>query len=209
MKYLAASMLVLSGLTCARAVTAEELSPDARAAALKVAVTVCATCHGPQGVSLSPKFPRLAGQSAAYITAQMKNFKSHTRGDADAIGYMWGMAAPLDDDVIAGLAEYYSKQKPPAGERASDAGAVARGKAIYAEGIAAGGIPPCGSCHGANAAGTADFPRLAGQTEQYLVKQLRAFHSNMRDVAVMHGVTSGLSPANMTDVAAYLASLGP
>jgi cytochrome c553 len=209
MKYLAASMILLSGLTCVSASLADEVSPEVRAAAQRVAITSCATCHGPQGVSISPKFPRLAGQSATYITAQMKNFKNHTRGDADAIGYMWGMAAPLDDDIIAGLADYYSKQKPGAGGKSTDAGAVGRGKALYMEGIAASGVPACASCHGPNAAGTADFPRLAGQTTQYLVKQLRAFHTNLRDVAVMHGVTSGLSPENMSDVAAYLASLGP
>ena len=209
MKYLAASMVLLSGFTCARAGLADEVSPEIRSAALRVAVTTCATCHGPQGNSISPKFPRLAGQSAAYITAQMKNFKNHARGDADAVGYMWGMAAPVDDDLIVGLADYYSKQKPAAGEKSSDAAAIGRGKAIYTEGIAAGGVPPCASCHGASAAGTADFPRLAGQTTQYLVKQLRAFHTNLRDVAVIHGVTSGLSAENINDVAAYLASLGP
>ena len=209
MKYLAASMILLSGLACVRAASAGEVSPEIQAAALRVAVTTCATCHGPQGVSISPKFPRLAAQGASYIITQMKNFKNHTRGDADAIGYMWGMASPVDDDLIEGLADYYSKQKPAAGDTSADSGAVARGKAIYADGIAAAGVPACGSCHGANAAGTADFPRLAGQTSQYLIKQLRAFHTNLRNVAVMHGVTSELSPGNMSDVAAYLSSLGP
>ena len=209
MKQLAASMFLLAGLVSVRAIAADEVTPEIRADALKVAVTTCATCHGPQGVSISPKFPRLAGQSAAYISAQMKNFKTHARGDADAIGYMWGMAAPVDDEVIAGLADYYSRQKPAAGEIAADSATRSRGKTLYAEGIAASGVPPCASCHGVNAAGTADFPRLAGQTTQYLIKQLRAFHNNMRDVAVMHGVTSGLSDGNMSDVAAYLASLGP
>jgi len=209
MKHLAVSMILLSGLIGVRAIAADEVSPEIRAAALKVAVTTCATCHGPQGVSISPKFPRLAAQSAVYITAQMKNFKTHARGDADAVGYMWGMSAPLDDDVIAGLAEYYSKQIPASGATDGDAAATSRGKTLYQEGNAANGVPPCASCHGVNAAGTADFPRLAGQTTQYLVKQLRAFHNNMRDVAVMHGVTTGLNEGNMTDVAAYLASLGP
>ena len=209
MKHLAASMIVLFGLVGIRAFAADEVSPEIRVAALKVAVTTCATCHGPQGVSISPKFPRLAGQSAAYIAAQMKNFKTHARGDADAIGYMWGMAAPVDDDVIAGLAEYYSKQKPAAGAVGGDAAAKSRGKTIYQEGNAANGVPACASCHGITAAGTTDFPRLAGQTTQYLVKQLRAFHNNMRDVAIMHGVTISLAETDMNDVAAYLASLGP
>ena len=206
MKTLTAAICLLAACTAVRAFGADDLSPEMRTEAIRVAVTSCATCHGPQGVSMSPKFPRLAGQSAAYITAQMKNFKAHTRGDADAIGYMWGMAAPLEDDLIAALADYYSKQRP-AGGFSGDAAAGARGKTIYMDGISAAGVPACASCHGANAAGTADFPRLAGQTAQYLIKQLRAFHSNLRDVAVMHSVTTSLSPDNITDVATYLASL--
>ena len=208
MKYLMPPIALLGILMGANCVAADEVSPETLRAARAVAVTSCATCHGPQGRSIAPKFPRLAGQSADYIAAQMKNFKAHTRGDADALAYMWGMAAPLEDDQIAGLAQYYSAQRPGPGE-ASDAGAMSRGRAVYAEGVAAGGVPACATCHGANAAGVGAFPRLAGQSAQYLLKQLNAFHTNTRDVAVMHGVTTGLSADNMKDVAAYLASLGP
>ena len=64
------------------------------------------------------------------------------------------------------------------------------------------------SCHGPNAAGTDDFPRLAGQHAQYLLKQLRSFQNNMRDVAIMHGVAAGLKTGEMDAVASYLQSLG-
>jgi cytochrome c553 len=208
MKYLMNSIVFCCVLLGATRVVADEVSPETLRAARAVAVTTCSTCHGPQGRSFAPKFPRLAGQSAEYIAAQMKNFKAHTRGDADALAYMWGMAAPLEDDLIAGLAQYYSAQRPGPGEN-SDSGAMTRGRAVYAEGVAASGVPACASCHGATAAGVGAFPRLAGQSAQYLLKQLRAFHSNTRDVAVMHGVTTGLSAGNMSDVAAYLASMGP
>jgi cytochrome c553 len=208
MKYLLPSIAILGVFLGASRVIADDVSPETLRAARAVAVTTCSTCHGPQGRSIAPKFPRLAGQSADYIAAQMRNFKAHTRGDADALAYMWGMAAPLEDDLIAGLAQYYSVQRPGPGH-ASDAGAMTRGRTVYMEGVAASGVPACATCHGANAAGVGAFPRLAGQSEQYLLKQLHAFHSNMRDVAVMHGVTTGLSPDNMNDVAAYLASLGP
>jgi len=183
-----------------------DIDPALKSAAQHVAVTTCATCHGPQGRSSAPKFPVLAGQHANYLVAQMKAFKAQTRGDPDALGYMWGMAAPLDDEMIAALADYYSAQTPARG-RADDAAAIARGADIFTNGVAATGIPPCASCHGANAAGTDDFPRLAGQHAQYLLKQLRSFQSNLRNVAVMHGVTQELKTPELTAVAAYLQSL--
>ena len=83
----------LAGLLGASLVAADEASSEATAAARHVAVTICATCHGPQGHAISPKFPQLAGQRATYLVAQMKNFRSQSRGDPDALAYMWGMAA--------------------------------------------------------------------------------------------------------------------
>jgi cytochrome c553 len=200
--------LALSTLVSMQLLAAEAITSESRADARRIAVTSCATCHGVQGRSTAPKFPRLAGQHAEYLAAQMKNFKAHTRGDPDALGYMWGMAAPLDDNTIAALAAYYSEQRPSPGE-AENGVAISRGRDIYANGIATEGIPPCAACHGAEARGTDQFPRLAGQSRQYLLKQLDSFQSNLRNVAVMHGVASGLKTGEMTDVAAYLQSLGP
>src|SRR6516162_2407427 len=74
--------------------------------AQRIAVAVCGTCHGQQGNSTQPKFPRLAGQHANYLAAQLKAFRSQSRGDPDAIGYMWGMAAELDDATIDALGAY-------------------------------------------------------------------------------------------------------
>ena len=107
---------------------ADEISAEAQSAAQHAAVTTCATCHGPQGRSFVPKFPSLAGQHRNYLAAQLKAFKAQTRGDPDALGYMWGMAAPLDDEMIEALAGYYSAQAPGRG-RSGDAAEIARGAA--------------------------------------------------------------------------------
>jgi cytochrome c553 len=184
---------------------AEEPDASARAHAQKLAVTVCGTCHGQDGNNTQPKFPRLAGQNPTYLAAQLKAFRSQTRGDPDAISYMWGMAAELDDDTIGALAAYYSAQKPDAGPRADQA-AITRGREIYEHGIPAEGVPACNSCHGPDAHGQQDFPRLAGQHEQYILKQLGSFQSNMRKVAIMHGVAQNLRAAEMESVAAFLQS---
>ena len=196
---------IVSGLMFAAAAGAAGAADlDAAAAqAQRLAVGVCGTCHGAQGNSEQPKFPRLAGQRADYVSAQLRAFKAQTRGDPDAIGYMWGMAANLDDTVINALAEYYAAQNPGAA-RSGDPALIARGKEIYEHGIESVGVPPCASCHGPDAAGAGNFPRLAGQHSQYLLKQLDSFQNNMRDVAIMHGVAQGLKLAEMRAVAAYV-----
>jgi cytochrome c553 len=187
---------------------AEDIDPATRAAAERIAIGTCATCHGPHGHSFSPKFPVLAGQNANYLVSQLQAFKLQTRGDADALGYMWGMAAPLGDQTMVGLADYYSRQTPIAGPK-GDPTLIARGQEIYEHGDIADGVPPCSACHGARAAGSDANPRLAGQHVQYLMKQLRSFQNNMRNVAVMHGVALRLPRSDMEAVATYLQSLGP
>jgi cytochrome c553 len=189
-------------------VQAQAIDPEVATAAQRVAVTVCATCHGQGGRSVQPKFPTLAGQHANYLLAQLQAFKAQSRGDPDAVGYMWGMAGPLDDALMAALASYYSNQSPAAGE-VGDATVMMRGQQIYQNGDAAAGVPPCAACHGPAAQGTDQYPRLAGQHVQYLLKQLGSFRSKLRNVAIMHGVAQGLQSSDMRAVATYLQSLDP
>ena len=106
---LVAGTVALSLSDCA--VAADEPDATARAYAQKIAITVCGTCHGPRGNSTQPKFPRLAGQNAHYLAAQLKAFRAQTRGDPDAVGYMWGMAGELDDATVDALAAYYAGAK--------------------------------------------------------------------------------------------------
>ena len=200
------ALIGAAAIGCAvSAVGAEEPDAAAKLQAQKLAVTVCGTCHGVQGNSAQPKFPRLAGQNPNYLATQLKAFRSQARGDPDALGYMWGMAAELDDDTIAALAAYYAAQKPEPGPRADQA-QISRGREIYEHGIAAEGVPACSSCHGPDAHGLQDFPRLAGQHEQYVLKQLSSFQSNMRKVAIMHGVAQNLRLPEMESVAAFVQS---
>ena len=197
--WLAGAAVLVSG-TAARA---DGVDAATRSHALRIAVSVCGTCHGATGNSMQPKYPRLAGQNANYLAAQLKAFRAQTRGDPDAIGYMWGMAAQLDDATIEALAAYYAAQK--AEPSATAAGpTVSRGREIYEHGLAAQGVPACSSCHGPDAHGLQDFPRLAGQHGQYVLKQLASFQSNMRNVAIMHGVAQNLNLEDMDAVAAFL-----
>jgi cytochrome c553 len=196
---------VLGALTLlvAGGVSAAADTDAAAAQAQRLAVGVCGTCHGPRGNSEQPKFPRLAGQNPDYLAAQLRAFKAQTRGDPDAISYMWGMAGNLDEAVINALGQYYAAQKPGAGRR-RDAALIAQGRDVYERGVESAGVPPCLSCHGPGAVGGGNYPRLAGQHAQYVLKQLNSFQNNMRDVAIMHGVAQGLKLAEMRAVAAYV-----
>lgn len=170
------------------------------------AIGVCGTCHGPDGNSNNPMFPRLAGQHAGYIVRQLKFFKAQSRGDPYAIGYMWGMASGLDDETIDALGRYYSTQRTGPG-RSHDPATIARGRDIFQHGVPAEGVPACAACHGQDALGSDMFPRLAGQHAEYVLKQLSSFQSNMRQIAVMHGVAQNLRTPEMQAVADYLESL--
>lgn len=174
--------------------------------AYELAVGVCGTCHGPDGNSLNPMFPRLAGQHADYLERQLQEFRAESRGDPYAVAYMWGMASSLQDATIDALAEYFARQKTGPG-KPHDPATIARGREIFEHGVSGQGVPACAACHGADALGSTSYPRLAGQHAEYILTQLASFQSNMREVAVMHGVTQRLHRPEMKDVAEYLESL--
>jgi cytochrome c553 len=175
-------------------------------AARQVAASICASCHGAGGVSTSPLFPRLAGQQELYLAAQLKAFKTKSRGEKDAHDYMWGMATLLEDSVIEGLARYYAAQPPAPGIR-GNAALVAEGKVLYEKGDPSRNVVACASCHGDAAQGNSIFPRLAGQHAAYVVRQLDVIQRQFRDSPIMHGVIKDLDASAMKAVAEYVQSL--
>src|SRR2546427_9732072 len=72
----------------------------------------CANCHRADGNSISPLFPRIAGQQPGYIAQQLQAFRARNRSDQAAHDYMWGIAGTLDDATISGIATYFATQKP-------------------------------------------------------------------------------------------------
>ena len=201
-----AASAAISWMSAARA---DDVAPADAAWAEDMAVTKCQWCHGPQGHSNGQIYPQLAGQKAWYIAEQLHAFKDQSRADPYARGIMWGMAAQLTDTQINALADYFSKQSPFGGQPVpfKNAADVARGKSVYAEGVAANGVAPCSACHQEDAAGNDQFPRLAGQHAAYLVKQLTAFHNVTREQVVMNGIVATLQEPEIKAVAAYLESL--
>ena len=108
------------------------------------------------------------------------------RGDPDALSYMWGMASQLSDATIEALSTYYAEQAPSRAKTGDDK-LMARGKQIFEEGVTAQGTPACATRHGPQARGQ-NFPRLAGEHADYLVKQALVIQRGLRASPVMHEV---------------------
>ena len=194
---------VFAGAGCANLQRSRDLA-NPNVAPEVTALQVCSNCHGPDGNSVSPNFPRLAGQQPAYLVAQLENFRSHHRADPEGFEYMWGISHKLSDSQITGLAGYFAKQAPRP-NKALDANPMAAGKEIFENGVPAKELPPCKTCHGERAQGMAIFPRLAWQHEDYLVKQLHVFReTEQRPGTPMKQVTHLLTDQEIRAVARYL-----
>jgi cytochrome c553 len=169
------------------------------------AVNLCSTCHGPRGISTSPEFPILAAQRAGYLESQLEAFRAKTREEKIAHDFMWGIAYNLDDSMIRSVALYYATQPSPL-PHPGDPAMVAKGKELFDKGVPERGIPACATCHGANAEGMANFPRLAGQHAKYVVNQINYIQSLVRKAPVMHGIVKDLTQEEMQALAVYVQS---
>ena len=192
------------GVALLAALVAAQSANSQSGAAVSKATTTCQNCHGPHGDSLSATFPRLNGQQADYIAAQLKSFRAHTRSDPHAVAYMWGMASQLEDALIVDLAKYYAMQAPTPAQ--SGGALAAEGQKIFESGAPANGVPPCQACHGAHGEGNGAVPRIAGQHADYLKKQLEAFRSTLRESDVMHANTTNMTDREIEAVVSYLAN---
>ena len=148
--------------------------PARRRGATKAAV--CRACHGPQGNSANPDWPRLAGQSAVYIAAQLHLFRAGVRDNP----MMKPMAAALSDQDIGDLAVYYEAQTPRGLE--ADPSYWKAGEALYVSGDPARDVPACVACHGPVGRGNlaAGYPALRAQQSVYVIKQLNDYASGAR-----------------------------
>jgi len=164
----------------------------------------CFICHGMEGESSTPAFPRLAGQSARYVARQLLDYQTGKRAST-AMQPMVQDLTPADFDAL-GL--YFSTRATVA-HTVDDPKIAQVGEYIYHQGNADSGLPSCASCHGPAAHGTETLPRLAGQHAKYTENQLRQFNRRQRtnDNAVMHAVASKLTELELKGVAAYISGL--
>jgi cytochrome c553 len=200
---------LLRGLGFLALASLAQLSPapllaaqDAMARAQEIVSGKCFLCHGPQGESSSPLFPRLAGQHAAYTQRQLADYRSGRRKSSA----MQPMVNDLSDADFAALGRWFESQ--PAHE-VEDPELAGMGRFIYLRGNRYSGVAACATCHGPKGAGTEVLPRLAGQHAQYTENQLKAFNKRERtnDNAVMHTIAAKMTELEIKAVAAYISGL--
>lgn len=165
---------------------------------------VCAACHGPDGNSLIPDYPKLAQQHPEYLAKQLQEFKSGKRQNA----IMLGFSSMLSDEDMRNISYWVATKKAAPGT-AADPDLIAQGKRIYLGGVLERNIPACAGCHGPTGAGIpAQYPRLSGQQVNYVVSQLTTFRSGERNNNLqMTGVAVKLNDREIKAVAEYVASM--
>jgi len=169
-----------------------------------LAIRNCTWCHGGSAQGYTPA-PRLAGQRYQYIENQLADFHAHTRDNPLSKQYMWGAAANLNPQTARNLAMYFSTLSP----EAADDGArelAATGRTIYQEGMPDSNIVACVVCHGPNAEGVGQIPRLGGLEYTYLKRRLEQWGEGYHAAAgpPMPDISSRLSQHQVEALASYL-----
>jgi cbb3-type cytochrome c oxidase subunit III len=211
-------MKLIAPLLIAAVVAATSISAfanDAKPEAAKVAKpdlakgeatfgAVCAACHGADGNSGTPAYPKLSQQHPEYLVKQLQEFKSDKRANA----IMKGFASALSDEDMKNVAYWVTTKKAKPGF-AKDKELVTLGERIYRGGIADRQVPACAGCHSPNGAGIpSQYPRLSGQHADYAIAQLTAFRDGVRKNSLpMAQVAAKMNDREIKAVSDYVAGL--
>jgi cytochrome c553 len=209
------SLLVVSFALAGAAMAAEAHHPAVKADPAKGGtlydsgdaargVPACVSCHGAAGNSTIVANPKLAGQGDAYLYKQLVDFTTPERNQPVMTTY----SKMLTDDEKKNLSAYLATQQAKPGA-AKNKDTVELGRKIYRGGIADKGVAACASCHGATGGGVpVQYPRLAGQHQDYTLAQLQAFKTGARNnSAQMATLAKRMSDEEMKAVADYIAGL--
>lgn len=202
MNYLRSSLFAVLSLALVLPLSAQAGDPN-RGQQLSQA---CAACHGADGNSVNPEWPKLAGQHAEYTYKQLMDYKTGRRENA----LMSSQVLNLDEQDMRDLAAFYAIQTKTDG--VADETVAERGERIYRGGIPSAGVAACSACHGPNGMGNpaAIFPRVAGQHAQYNIDQMRYFRAEERandNGRMMRNLARRMSDADIVAVSEYMAGL--
>jgi cytochrome c553 len=166
----------------------------------------CKTCHGLSGQGYRGYYPmpRLAGQQPEYLENQLRAFIERRRTNP----VMFNVAHALSPAMVAALAAHFKALNPnPIGGEPKES--LALGKTIYELGLPESNIPACSACHGPDAKGHGEIPRLAGQLFPYTVQELTNWSKERGETAaaVMMPTSHNLTPSQIAAVAAYVSTL--
>ncbi len=172
----------------------------------KTKTAQCVACHGQDGNSTNPLWPKIAGQAPQYIYKQLQMFKQNQRVNP----LMNPQAAALSDQDMHDLAAYYSSQTASPG--ATNEKMIELGQAVYRGGNPEEGVPACMSCHGPRGNGNpaALFPRLSHQHAAYVAQRLRNYRDGKETypgAEVMSGVVKRLTDEEIEAVSEYVQGL--
>ena len=175
-------------------------------------VESCAACHGADGNSISPDWPKLAGQNQKYIYEQLKYFR-----DGDRMNALMMSVTPylqtLEDSDLLDIAAYYSDYAVSVGQAKNDEELLELGTQLYRFGNMKKGVPACTSCHAVQGQGNslAGFPSVAGQQVGYLTSTLKAYRSKERNAGesslMMQSIAQNLSDDEIDALANYMHGL--
>jgi len=186
----------------------------------------CSGCHGIDGNTQPSFFPRLAGLNALYAEQRMAEFRATAPPPVDELFYritalaegkagasrlqarinMIGSAHAITAGETKTAITWYAMQKPAPG-RSGNPALIQLGKKMFLKGLPGQGLPPCQSCHGAQAEGKAKIPRLAGQNGTYVLNELAKFHAGDRQHAPeMTMVAEHVDTEEFRALAVYLQS---
>ncbi|MDP1663559.1 MAG: c-type cytochrome [Methylobacter sp.] len=173
----------------------------------KINLTACNRCHDTDDAPpMSPYVPRIGGQNKAYLKRALREYHSDLRQS----GFMEPIAAELDDEHINLLADYYASLTVSLGNPARNPSTpkLEPGRQLAEQGDRSRKIPACLSCHGANK--RPDYPRLDGQSEQYLRQQLQLLQRGGRTKtphgAIMTTIAKRLTEQQAEAAAVFFAS---
>lgn len=179
---------------------------DATAGQSKAAV--CGACHGVDGNSADPQYPKLAGQSEAYIVHSLESFKSGKRQNP----IMLGLASPLSEQDMHDIGAYFASKTSLPG--VADQALVERGEQLYRQGDTSKGVPACMACHSIDGRGNpgARYPQLTSQHAQYIETTLKAWHDGTvwgedAHAQIMPGIAKKLDEKDIAAVASYVEGL--
>ena len=170
----------------------------------------CSLCHGPNGNSINPIWPKLAGQHLQYTVKQLQDFKDGTRSNPQ----MTPMAATISEQDMEDIAAHYEEQSIAESPIPSSVEyrEVEMGERIYRAGDSTKSLPACMACHGPSAKGNpaAVYPSLAGQHAAYTAAQLQAYKIESRDndtSRVMRDIALLLNNSEIQAVSLYIQGL--
>jgi cytochrome c553 len=206
--------LALQTAILAVAVAGAAMADDRHTASggsVQAKLSYCKDCHGPSAQGYRGYFPipRLAGQQTAYLENQLRAFIEHRRTN----NVMFNVAHALSTSMISALAANFRDLNPaPVGGAPRQL--VAEGRRIFEDGVPDANVAACSACHGPDASGTGEIPRLAGQLYPYLIKELtnwgkeRGQNPAKPDTsAIMSPVAHSLSKTQIEAVSAYVSYL--